>query len=284
MYLCHEKNVKMKKCNNVKMRKEVLTLMLCALCAMTAVAQEKTLLVAESGLPYTEQTWFAYGEEPIRQQDIVGCWDQGKRITTASYTSEGWFVIMAKNTGYTMQTYQVCKEWPEAWVAEKSREGYAITALSHSDKEWLVVLSQGSGISHQVVWQNTWENLEPWIAEQKTRGYCITSLAYDGYGWMVVMSLGSPYTSQGYFVAKSTNEMMLNIPTEIWNKGFNLHQVEFGGGKYIVTYGNYARGDERFQNLQVNPDNPKEYIKEQWDKGIYIAYIGGGSNRDEKKK
>lgn len=268
-----------------KIKHILATALLMQTIATTAVAQERTLLVAESGLPYAEQTWFAFGtDNPIEQNDIVRCWDQGKRIITAAYTAEGWFVIMAKNTPYTMQTYLVSEQWPEQWIADKVKEGYAITALSRSEKEWLVVLSQGSGISRQVIWQETWQNLEPWIAEQKNYGYCITDLAFDGKGWMVVMSQNSPYSSQGYFVAKSTNEMMLAIPSEIWNKGFNLHQVEYGGGQYIVTYGNYARGDERFQNLQVDPDDPKGYIHEQWQKGVYIAYIGGGFSTSPKRR
>jgi len=250
----------------------------------TAIAQDKTLLVSESGLPYAEQSWFAYGSGDIEQADIMNCWNQGKRIVTAAYTTEGWFVIMAKNTGYTMQTYLVTEQWPEQWIADKTREGYAITSLSRSDKQWLVVLSQGSGISRQVIWQNTWSELAPWIAEQKNYGFCVSDMAYDGHTWLVVMSLDSKYTSQGYFISDSTNDMMAKIQSEVWAKGFNLHQVEYGGGNYIVTYGNYLRDDSRFQNLQVNPDDAKEYIRQQWDRGICISYIGGGSRIMPKKK
>ena len=45
-----------------------------------------------------------------------------------------------------------------------------------------------------------------------------------------------------------------------------------------------AYGDERFQNLQVNPDDPKDYIRQQWEKGICIAYIGGGIVPPAKKR
>ncbi len=271
--------------NDMKRIKHILLAAALLLTAQTAtVAQVKTLLVSESGLPYSHQTWFAYGSGDIEQGDITGAWEQGKRITTAAYTDEGWFVIMAEGTPYTMQTYLLSEQWPEQWVSQKMAEGYAITALSRSPKQWLVVLSQGSGITRQTVWQNTWQNLEPWIAEQKNYGYCITDLAYDGHGWMVVMSQNSPYVSQGYFTTNSTNDMMLKIPQEVWQKGYNLHQVEYGGGFYVVTYGNYAHGDERFQNLQVNPDNAKDYIREQWEKGISIAYIGGGYQAKLPKK
>jgi hypothetical protein len=266
------------------MKKLLIAAMLVQLSAMTVLAQNKTLLISESGLPYTAQTWFAYGSESIDQKDIVGCWDQGKRIVTAAYTGEGWFVIMAANTPYTMQTYFLSDQWPEEWLAKKTQEGYAITSLSRSEKQWLVVLSQGSGISRQIVWQNSWDNLAPWIAEQKNRGYSITDLAFDGKQWLVVMSQDSQFVSQGYFISKTTNDMMRSIQSEVWGKGFNLHQVCYGDGKYIVTFGNYASGDERFQNLQVSPDDPKDYIRQQWEKGICIAYIGGGLVTTKKKR
>jgi len=265
-------------------KKLLIAVVLMQVSATVALAQDKTLLISESGLPYTAQTWFAYGSENIDQKDIVGCWDQGKRIVTAAYTGEGWFLIMAGNTGYSMQTYLVSEAWPEDWIAQKTQEGYAITSMSRSNSQWLVVLSQGSGISRQIIWQNTWDNLAPWIAEQKGYGYSITDLAFDGKQWLVVMSQNSKFVSQGYFISETTNDMMRSIQSEVWNKGFNLHQVAYGGGKYIVTFGNYARGDERFQNLQVNPDDPKDYIRQQWEKGICIAYIGGGLVAPSSKK
>ena len=265
-------------------KKLLIAVVLMQVSATAALAQDKTLLISESGLPYSEQTWYAYGSGDIEEADITGCWNQGKRIVTAAYTTEGWFVIMAKNTGYTMQTYVVTEEWPEQWIAEKTQEGYAITSLARSDKQWLVVLSQGSGITRQVIWQNTWSDLAPWMAEQKNVGYCVTDMAYDGKMWMVVMSQNSKYNSQGYIIADSTNDMMSKIQTEVWGRGFNLHQVEYGGGNYIVTYGNYSRNDGRFQNLQINPDDPKEYIRQQWERGICIAYIGGGANLPSKRR
>ena len=52
-------------------------------------AQDRTLLIAESGSPYTEQTWFAYGlGSSVDENDIADNWNQGKRITSAAYTRE----------------------------------------------------------------------------------------------------------------------------------------------------------------------------------------------------
>ena len=255
------------------------------LCSLAVSAQGKTLLISESGLPYTEQTWYAYGEgQPLIETDITSNWSLGKRIVSASYTSEGWLVIMAMNTGYQQQSFSLTDVWPEEWIESKSKAGYAITSLSRSNKEWLIVMSQGSGIKGQSIWRNSWANLAPWITEQKGKGYFITDLAYDGKEWTVVMSQTPKYLSQGYFWEKSTSELLTRIQSSVWGRGFNLHQVVYGEENYVVVFGNFSNGDGRFQNLQVNPDDPKEYIREQWGKGISIAYVGGGLPKSSFKK
>ena len=247
-----------------------------ALFAVVMMAQSKTLLISESGLPYTEQTWYAYGVgQPLDESDIISNWNLGKRIVSAAYTKEGWLVIMAKNTGYVQQSFSLTKKWPEEWIADKTKNGYAITSLSRSNKEWLVVMSQGSGITSQTIWRNNWAELAPWITEQKDNGYFITDLAYDGKAWTVVMSRTPKYTSQGYFWEESTSGLMDRVQSNVWGRGFNLHQVVYGDGHYIVVFGNYRSDDSRFQNLQVSPDDAKEYIREQWNRGICISYVGG---------
>ena len=251
----------------------------CLLClwSVNINAQSKTLLISESGLPYTEQTWFAYGAgQPLEETDITSSWNLGKRIVSAAYTSEGWLIIMAKNTEYIQQSFSLTDEWPEEWIDAKTKQGFAITSLSRSEKEWLIVMSQGSGITGQTIWRNSWANLAPWIKEQNDNGYFITDLAYDGKAWTVVMSKTPKYLSQGYLWESDTSELLSRVEHGVWKRGFNLHQVVYGEGSYVVVFGNFANGDDRFQNLQVNPDDPKEYIRQQWDRGISIAYVGGG--------
>ncbi len=76
---------------------------------MHALAYEFTA-VSESGTGYKEQVWF-YSSE-LDQNKIKTKWDKGQRIISASYTDKGWFVVMAKSTGYTMQTYHYDNDWP----------------------------------------------------------------------------------------------------------------------------------------------------------------------------
>lgn len=269
----------------MNMLKRQILIAAAAFLAVAAFAQNKTLIISESGLPYTEQCWFAYGVgNDLDATDITKGWNEGRRIVTAAYTSEGWLVIMAKNTGYSRQSFILSEEWPEQWIADKTRENFAITALSRSGREWLVVMSQGSGITRQTVWRNSWQELAPWITEQKGNGYFITDLAYDGEAWTVVMSQNSKFASQGYFWSDTTDDASMRVQHDVWGRGFNLHQVEYGEGKYMVVFGNYRVGDDRFQNLQVNPVDPRGYIREQWDsKKICVAYVGGGIPESPKK-
>ncbi len=257
-------------------------ILVCLLClsSISVCAQRKTFLVSESGLPYTEQTWFAYGMgQPLVETDITSNWNLGKRIVSAAYTNEGWLVIMAKNTEYIHQSFSLTDKWPEEWIERKSKAGFAITSLSRSDKEWFIVMSQGSGITGQTIWRNSWANLAPQITEQMANGFFITDLAYDGKAWTVVMSKTPKYLSQGYMWEASTSELLSRVQNGIWRRGFNIHQIVYGEGSYVVVFGNYSNGDERFQNLQINPDDAKKYIREQWNKGICIAYVGGGFSK-----
>lgn len=251
--------------------------------SLSSAAQTKTILISESGLPYTEQTWFAYGDGSIEEGDITSNWSHGKRIVSAAYTADGWLVIMAKNTGYTMQTYTLSKDWPEQWIESKIRENYMITSMSRGQDEWLIVMSQGSGLTSQQVWHNDWATLAPWMTEQKAKGYFVTGLAYDGHAWTAVMSQGSKYISQGYFWVDNTKDLMSRVQNDVWGRGFNLHQVAYGESNYVVVFGNYVENDNRYQNLQISPQILKDYIRQQWEKSICIVYVGGGLPGNQKK-
>ena len=267
------------------MKKKILfAILLMQFAVVAVIAQNKTLIISESGLPYTEQSWFSYGlGGSLDESDITNSWNQGKRVVSAAYTSEGWLILVAKNSGYSRQTFTISEQWPAEWIEAKTKENYAVTSMARSESQWLVVMSQGSGITRQTMWQSSWSQLAPWITEQKGNGYFITDLAYDGKLWTVVMSQGTPYTSQGYFWATTTNELMGRVQTDVWGKGFNLHQVVYGEDHYVAVFGNYRQGDDRFQNLQITPDDPKEYIRQQCERGIGVAYVGGGLTATKKK-
>ena len=113
-------------------------------------AQNKTILITESHLPYKSQTWFYSGNgQDLDESKIKSYWDQGKRITSVAYTTNGWFVTMANSSGITMQTYKLSQIWPKDWIKEKWVQDYYITSIARSNKEWLVVMSQGTEFTDQ---------------------------------------------------------------------------------------------------------------------------------------
>lgn len=92
------------------------------------------------------------------------------------------------------------------------------------------------------------------------------------------MSKGSPYSSQTYLWASSYDELVSKIKTQVWDKSYYVHLIEYGGGYYLVVYGNYAQSNGRVQSYIVNPSDAEEYIDKRWNESYHIAYLGGGYN------
>lgn len=125
------------------LRKSLLILLICIVFGIKA--EDKTLIITETVLPYTSQTWLYSGSNPFPGKDIGKNWDEGRRITSVAYTKNGWFVTMAKNTGIGMQTYSTDVSWPGEWISKNWNDGYRITSVAKSCNHWCVVMSQGSG-------------------------------------------------------------------------------------------------------------------------------------------
>ena len=239
-------------------------------------AQNKTILITESHLPYKSQTWFYSGNgQDLDESKIKSYWDQGKRITSVAYTTNGWFVTMANSSGITMQTYKLSQIWPKDWIKEKWVQDYYITSIARSNKEWLVVMSKGTEFTDQYWSRNTWDNLSSWIREKREQGMSITEMAFDGTYWTVVVSKTSKISTQGYLFADDSNVVSM-IRSEVYDMGYNLHLMDYGDGQFVVVYGNYSENDDRKQSYSINPSDAGSFIQEKWDKSHDIAYIGGG--------
>ncbi len=241
-------------------------------------AQEKTIIITESSLPYTEQQWIWGGNFP--SDNIKTCWDKGKRIHAAAYTAKGWFLSMAKGTGYTMQTYYNNSASPWEWVADNWNKNYRITDLAYGDGKWLVVMSTNSGIGMQCYkCDKSWNALYSWITERRKEGYMITSLTHTGSEWVAVVSKGSQYASQGCFFASTPSDLVSKVKSDVWGKGYKVHKIEYGDNSYLVIYGKYATNTGRKQNFWAECPDPQKYISERWNASQNIAYIGGGKAR-----
>ncbi len=228
--------------------------------------------VSESGTGYKEQVWF-YNSE-LDQNKIKTNWDEGKRIVSASYTDKGWFVVMAKNTGYTMQTYHYNNDWPTDWINKKQSEGYRFTSVGHSQQKWMLVMSQGTGFTKQDWLYGSWSSLENRIKSRWNDGYRITSLVWDGSGWFMVMSEGTKYGAQQYFFGNTYSEIRDEIKKQ-WNKGYSLQALDYGSGYYVALMVTYADGHKPEQSFIGSSDGIKSTIKDWWDSGKDVVYVGG---------
>lgn len=242
--------------------------------SLMLMAENKTIIIAESDLPYSEQTWFSSGNSTLQEDKIKKHWDEGRRITSIAFTANGWFVTMAKNTSYTTQTYKLSSQWPKDWITQKKNDGFYITSCAYDGSQWVVVMSKGTGYTSQTWNRNTWSELKPWIKEKWDNGYRITETAFNGYYWTIVMSKTDKIDGQGYLWA--TNDLKTKIKNDVWDKDYNVQLINYAEGSYFVVYCKYSKNNNRAQNYVIQTSDLKKYIKERWDNSQDIAYIGGG--------
>ena len=264
--------------------KRLMLLTLLSAMTLLANAQDKTIIITENGRPYTNQTWFYSGKGKALQEDkIKKHWNQEeRRITSAAYTKNGWFVTMAKNTGIGKQTYKYSTSWPEDWIKEKWNEDYRITSISRGKDKWLVVMSKGHDYWMQCYRRDELSNIKSWIKHNWNKGYYITNATYDGALWTVVMSQTKEFTSQGYFLADNYDKMAAEIREDVWGNDLCIHLIESDGDDFFVVYGRHNDCDNS-QNYSVNNSNISKYIKKRWDNSYHITYIGGGSANQNTK-
>ena len=61
------------------------------------MAQNKTIIIMQDNTGLSSQSWFYSGSgNSLQTEEIKKYWNEDKYITTAAYTSNGWFVSMAR--------------------------------------------------------------------------------------------------------------------------------------------------------------------------------------------
>ena len=124
---------------NIREVKFLLSIMLLMYCG-TVRSQDNLILLMEKQTGLSSQTWFycGFGKE-LDTKLIEKHWNEGRRITSAAYTTYGWFVTMAKNSGLTWQSYHYNSDWPTEWLAEHRKNNRYITSISGSAGKWFIV-------------------------------------------------------------------------------------------------------------------------------------------------
>lgn len=263
--------------------KRLLLLTLLSATISFAKAQDKTIIITEKGMPYTNQTWFYSGKgKALQEEKIKKNWNQEeRRITSAAYTNNGWLVTMAKNTGIGKQTYSYSITWPKEWINSKWHEGYRITSISRGKEKWLVVMSKGHDYRMQCYNRDNLPNIKNWIKHNWDKEYYITNAAFDGNMWTVVMSQTDEFVSQGYFIADDYDAMAAEIREDVWGRDLCIHLIEYDGDDYLVVYGEHSNCGNS-QNYTVNNSSISKYMKKRWENSFHITYVGGGSSIKDK--
>lgn len=254
----------------------LLSLLLLSVFGRGAQAQDKLILLMESGTNYKEQVWFCSGDgNELDEAQIKKNGDNGLCVTSAAYTSKGWFVTMAKNTGLTKSLYYYTSSWPSEWLLNKQKEGCYIMTLGGSRQKWFIVVAAGTGFTDQVWRSGSWEKIRPWVTDKWNAGYRITNVAPVDNGWMVVMSKNSGIAKQNCRFARTLDELRTTASKQ-WNNGYSLQLINYNEGSYFLVSCTYKNGKSPNQSYRVFRDSPKEFIQKSWDANKDIAYVGGG--------
>lgn len=236
---------------------------------------QTNIIVMQTETPIGMQTYFYSGNgKSLQTDEIKKKWDENYYITSAAYTSVGWFVAMSKGVRWTSQSYNTSNTWPDAWIHEQKGDSKYITTLASSDNNWFVVTSKNCDILDQQVCAAPWNNLKEWIAKWWNSDYYITNVACQNGLWTVVMSKTTIYTNQSYFWATSTDELKKKIQDK-WDKGYDITCLEYGNGEYFVIMSVLNQSKKCLQQWQTKPADISKHIKEYWDKSYRIVYIGG---------
>lgn len=264
--------------------KRVILILLSVLMWSGLQAQNTTILITQSGLPYESQTWFYSGYGNSLQRDkIKKNWDEGRRITSVAYTSNGWFVTMAKNSGYSEQVYYNNYAWPGDWIKKHWAEGYYITDISVGNKEWMVVMSKGTGYVDQLWRSGKWSVVKEKIKEKWNEDFYITKATCNDGEWMIIMSKGCGMSDQSWSRRASYADIK-SVIKEYWDKDYTLTLLSRGEDEiYLAVMSKFEDGSEPGQNYVSNPSNVTDYINKRWDEGHDIVYIGGGGAANDKQ-
>ena len=257
--------------------KTVVIAVLCIVAMQVAVADNKDIIIMETGTGFGEQTWFysGYGKE-LQDNYIKEYWDKGFRITSTSYGASGWFVTMATHSGFTMQTYNYCSNWPSEWITERIEKGYKITSACYGNGKWFIVLSQNTPYTDQMWSSCSTAELSSTIQKYWDRDlYISTACCYDKDKWFIVASQDAPYSDQTWSLIDSEDEAYAKIK-EIRDSEYFIQIVQYGDGQYLVVGSKYQDGHLPIQTFQTGNAIPGNFIKEKWDKNFRIAYAGGG--------
>ena len=245
--------------------------------AVDGMAQDRTFVLTGRFVRGGQQRWICGGAgNELPEAEIEKYWNEGMYITTAAYTADGWMICMTEDSRFYDQAYIYDKELSGDMIKKYYDKDYVITSISRGPTKFLVVFSDYLMYDDQVIKQGKWADMQVWYNSMYNEGYRTTAAAYTDGEWILVMTKDSPYTTQQFMMVDETKRA--DAVQKIWNEGSYVQLAEHGGGKFLVFYGedDEEYGDNK-QACKMEPNNLSTWMRERWDKGMYIRYIGGGN-------
>ena len=92
-----------------------------------------------------------------RQKWVQDRWAEGYRITsiagddTPQDDQDGWLFVMTLGTAIQEQTFSIPGPWPEAWIKEKSADGFRVAGSAGSGNHTIVIMSKGAALGDQTI-------------------------------------------------------------------------------------------------------------------------------------
>lgn len=251
---------------------------LLSVCAIQSAAESATtIIIGSSGSGYTTQAWWYLGDgNEFNNENIRKYWDQDYYITSASYTSHGWFLAASLGTVWTDQGYKLSSAWPSDWVQSKWSDGFYITSLAASESQYFLVASEGTSIKSQKICSNPdWSVIREWMQSWWKESYVVADMCCKNGMWTFLMNYTGEYYQQTVFWANSADDIGKQIK-DYWDKDYRITALQYGGGEFCCVMSKPEGASNIGQGYFIKvTDSPKDYINELWEEGRSITYIGG---------
>nr|WP_294995228.1 WG repeat-containing protein [uncultured Sediminibacterium sp.] len=139
----------------------------------------------------TDQKWATRNTDELIITNVREKYKESNKnyITYLNFLNNQWVVVYTQTVPYTAQSVSASgkTEFPESWVNDKWKEGYAITNVGYGNGRWLVVVSKGSSYTSQKI--SILDKLdEDRLEKERDLGYVLSDLVFDGKKYYCIFS------------------------------------------------------------------------------------------------
>lgn len=250
--------------------------MLAACVATTLTAGELPAVIVSANDPLLGEQVLVTANHGITfpSDKVSARWDEDYYITSASYTANGWAIVMSQTSQWKDQTYKVDVSWPDDWIQQRRNAGYFITSVAADGNNWLIALTRGTGVTDQWAATSYWDFLFENIVNMSADGWMITSLAHNNGLWTVVMSLGTGYASQSYAFAR-TEEEIAECVRDAREDDRILTTVAADDDHYVLIFSRMKNGSLPEQTVTRAGNSSRTVFKKDIEAGRKVMFIGG---------